>query len=130
MRSPIWRGTVEFRDGKDRLKLDNPQRFREFLSGMRGKRFDLVLREKTTEVSEEARGYYKKVVCGLISEHTGDTPNEVHEILKKQVLFPQFHRTTTKGMTSAEYREYLNAVLIYSAQTIGVPIPEPEKVDH
>ena len=126
MRAPIFRGKVE----KGRIVLDNREGFQRHLASFEGKRVELVLRERTTEVSPEARGYYKKVVCGLISDHTGDTADEVHEILKKDVLYPQFHLASTKNMTSAAFREYVSAVLIYAAQTIGVPIPEPEKVDH
>ena len=120
MRSPIFRGKVE----QGRIVLDNREGFKRHLASFEGKRVEMVLRERSAERSAEAQGYYFKVVVGMISDHTGHTPDETHEILKKQ-----FHVVSTNKLTSAEFREYITKILQFAAETLGLVIPEPEGVD-
>lgn len=120
MRAPIFRGKVV----SGRIVLDNREGFKRHLASFEGRKVDLILRERTAQSSRAAQGYYFKVVVAEISDHTGHTPEEVHETLKKQ-----FHIVSTTKLTSAEFREYITKILRFAAQDLGLVIPEPEGVE-
>lgn len=85
--------------------------------------------------------YYWSVVIELISEHTGFTREEIHEILKHKFLrrtiwIPHnadgvkemnvIARSTT-DLTTKEFEEFLSSIRGWAAICLGISIPEPNE---
>jgi hypothetical protein len=81
--------------------------------------------------------FYWSVCVGLISEHTGFSPEEVHEILKhkflnKEVIIKEkdkkyfFHITkSTTELLTGEFKRYIEEIQQWSAESLGLVIPDP-----
>lgn len=87
--------------------------------------------------------YYFGIIVDLLSEHTGFTRDEMHEILKSKFL----RRTmwipkktgimemsvisySTKELTTVQFEKYLSEIREWSSMELGVSIPEPNEVDY
>ncbi len=89
--------------------------------------------------SNEQNRYYWGVVVRLISEHTGFTDNEVHEILKHIHLVKRLFIKTnskddnvwitrsTRDLKTSEMEEYLSKCRMWASTELGVFIPEPNE---
>lgn len=99
-----------------------------------------ILRGKKIRSNEENR-YYWGIVVALISECTGFTPDEVHEILKhqflrKQVFYPteggvalgfDITKSTTE-LTTVEFEKYLSDIRQWASEVLSCYIPLPNEV--
>ena len=124
MRAPIFRGHCE----GGRLVLDRREAFREYMKTFEGKKFDLILRERTAIRSDQANRYYRGVVVPMIAKEMGHPKNEeplVHDMLKKQ-----FGIVSTTKLTALEFQEYITGVIHFAADNLNLPIPDPESVDY
>jgi hypothetical protein len=125
MRAPIFRGHCD--DGVH-LVLDRREAFKEYLKTFKGKKFDLILRERTVERSDAANRYYRGVVVPMIAKEMGHPKNEedfVHDMLKKQ-----FGITSTTKLTAIQFQEYITGIVQFAAEKLNLPIPDPESVDY
>lgn len=125
MRPPIWYGTVEFKDGKDRLKLDNPQRFTEYLASKRRMRVQFVLSDYDP-VSKSDRGYYYAEIIPAFAEHMGYPPEEkdqVHGVIKEMMGIE-----STKKFKAIQWKEYVEGVK-RKAGPLGIMIREKKHID-
>ena len=120
MRPPKFHGTVI----KGHIVLDNIGRFREYKAGLEGKRVELVLREKVAGSSDEQRRYYFGVVVKMLADRIGDSPEDVHEDLKRQ-----FHVESTTKLNTTEFQDYMEKIRQWAAVFHGLPIPDPSQVD-
>lgn len=87
-------------------------------------------KEKKTRSLKQNK-YYHGVVCKLISEHTGYTSDEVHQLLAEQFISyekngKQFVKSTTK-LKTAEFEEYLESCRRFGAMELQVYIPLPNE---
>jgi len=121
MRSPIFYGKVV----DHKVALDNVARWRAYLASMEGKRIELVLREKRDVRSGEQNKYYHAVVVGMISEYTGHTPEETHEILKKH-----FRIESTARLKTQEFEALMDRIRSWAGDMFGINIPLPNQVDY
>lgn len=90
-------------------------------------------RKKVTRTNRQNRTYWGLVIAA-ISEHTGHTAEEIHEILKSMFL-PRKYITlaglereigkTTTELSTAEFAKYLDRVYAFAAQELGLVIPLP-----
>ena len=79
--------------------------------------------------------YYWGVVVKLISEYTGYTKEETHELLKqtflkKKILIDdEWYDTTdsTTKLNNKEMLEFIDEVKIWASQTLNVYIPDPHE---
>lgn len=91
--------------------------------------------------SNQQNSYYWGVLVALISEHTGFTTEETHEILKHKFLRRTVWITkkggiqeqsvitkSTTGMTTKAFEEYLSQIRIWASAELGVFLPEPNEV--
>lgn len=93
-------------------------------------RIDIKLHKPTR--SNNQNEYYWKIVIGLISEQTGYTPDEVHEILKQEFIGKPlnvgektYNIATTTNQTTVEFEQYLSKIRQWASITLGVYIPLP-----
>ena len=76
--------------------------------------------------------WYWGVCIDLISEHTGFTPEEVHEILKHKFLTPkslmgeQIYPSTT-SLTTVEFKNYMEKIQRWASMELSVVIPDPNE---
>lgn len=91
--------------------------------------------------SNEQNRYYWGVCIALLSEHTGFDREEMHEILKRRFLRHTvwvhhkdgiqeqvvISKTTTK-LTTKQFEEFLTGIRQWSAQDLGVVLPEPNEI--
>lgn len=93
---------------------------------------------KSTIRSNPQNSYYWGVVIELISEHTGFTLDEVHEILKHKFLAKrvfiksaQEYVDITKSTTilsTVEMEEFLSQIRRWAVIDLGISIPEPNEI--
>lgn len=101
----------------------------------------IIERKHATRSIAQNRMYWGFYVH-LISEHTGDTPEEVHELLKvmflpKKLAMPDENGEaqefviggSTAKLNKIEFGEYLERIQIWAAKTLEVVVPDPPVVE-
>jgi len=120
------------------IHIENNQMLKECLKILPGKlcvKLSPVIRQRT---SPENR-YYWGVVVSILSDYTGFTPDEIHEILKRKFLrqlkFVQtkngfeeveIPRSTTE-LTTSEMEVFLRSIREWSSIELGCYIPLPNE---
>ena len=98
--------------------------------------YEIVVRKPTKKPdprSIQQNKYLWGVVYGMVSEETGHSDEEIHEIFK--VLFlskyveiagkeMRITRSTTE-LDTKEFDEYCESIRMWCAQNLGLSIPEP-----
>lgn len=98
-----------------------------------------VERVQANRSLRQLRFYWGAIVQAL-SEHTGFTPDEMHEVLKGKFLPKMLAITNGNGeivgefviggstgkLTIEEMATYINDIQIWAASELGVVIPDPE----
>lgn len=110
------------------------------LRGRRDCDLEIIIdRKHATRSIAQNRMYWGSYVKG-ISEHTGYTPDEVHELLKAKFLPKKFALvdrdgvitdefiigTSTTRLNKIEFGEYLERIQQWAAEN-GIVIPDPPK---
>lgn len=131
---------VQFVSG--RLKL-NRRRLALALKGKRDAELVLVLEKKHSTRSLAANAYYWAGVVGTISEHTGYTPDEVHELLKAKFLPKKVTLSDANGeiveevvigvsttkLNKIQFGEYIEAIRQWAAETLDLDIKDPLPIE-
>lgn len=115
----------------------NRSRLRSALVGRRDCELEIVVERKHATRSVAQNRLYWGVYCAVLSEHTGYTPEEIHEYLKARFLPKAIGigretvviGNTTTRLNKVEFGEYLRAVQQWAAEELDVDIPDPPKVD-
>jgi hypothetical protein len=121
MKAPIFRGKVV----KGKISLDLRERFKTYLCSLEGKRVELILRERQSGRSDDQNRYYHGVVVKMLSDHTGYSPEEMHDTLKER-----FRVKTTTKLSVAEFQDYIARIVRWAADDLELPIPDPDQVDY
>ena len=88
------------------------------------------VKNRTTDQNNLLWAFYTE-----IANHTGHTPEEIHEYCKAAFLAPKIitvgkdtkeYRTTTK-LTTAEFSDYIERIYAFAAGELGVRLPVPEE---
>lgn len=91
--------------------------------------------EKTKRTrSLQQNSYYWGVICKLVSDHTGYSPEETHQIFAEMFLSYEkdgrtFTRSTTK-LKTAEFEEYMENCRRWAAMELQVYCPLPNEHDN
>ena len=80
----------------------------------------------STTRSNPQNKYYFGVVVDMISEETGNEPEETHELLKLKFLKPMGKANTTQ-LSTQEFKIYLEKIQIWAIQTLNLNIPDPNE---
>ena len=84
----------------------------------------------TTLRTNKQNKYYWAVCVDLISEHTGFTPEEVHEVLKHKFLSPKermgenIYPNTTQ-LDTREFNTYIEKIQRWASMELSLVIPDP-----
>ncbi len=103
----------------------------EYLSEQRQGKYMLFVERCHPDRSNEQNRYYR-VVLKIISEDTGHTPDELHQILgdmflkeEKYGLGPDWSTTV---LSTVEFEEYLESIRRLAAMVLHLYIPDPNEV--
>ena len=117
------------------LQLETPDKFRNYLYSLKGQQVEVVVRLPRKDRSIPENKYYFGVVVHLISEHTGYTPEEVHEFLKLKFLSKiivlagkdeRIPRSSTE-LSTKEWEKWMTEIREWTAMDLGFYIPEPNQ---
>ncbi len=137
MLNPKFTATVK--DGE--LLMFNPQGFSDYLKFLEGKKIYVVIKKEETPRSNQQNRYYRGVIVKLLSDHTGHSPDEMHEILKSIFLKRWFELETKQGivrhcvigsttdLSTVKMEEFNENIRRWAALELGVNIPEPHQID-
>jgi hypothetical protein len=107
---------------------------------MRDGEVRISIERKTATRSHQQNRWYWGVIVELLSEHTGYTPDEIHEVLKakfipKRIAFADGNGEvkgefvvggTTVRLDKNEFSAYCRDIQQWAADELGVVIPDPE----
>jgi hypothetical protein len=128
--TPLFWGTVS----KGRVILDSKDSYIDYLSGMEGKRVGVAIHKERKSRSDQQNRYYWGVVCKILGDHLGYTPDEMHDIYREKFLkIPGEEGRpdrigSTASLSTAEFETYQEQVRMWASQEFGVYIPLPNEV--
>jgi len=124
-------------------KITNPSTIRKQFDGLKdGTYLVKVAPRKVRSLQQNA--YYWEVVCDMVMEGLRDagydevqTPDDAHEVMKAKFLkrYIVNHQTgemiekdgSTASLTTIEFSEYIDRVLQWAAEYLGIVIPLPNE---
>lgn len=128
---------AEVRGGRMDL---NRSRISEWLKEQRDGQYLVTIERQRATRSAAQNAYYHGLILKLISEHTGYTPDEVHEFCKmkfnaKTVTVADDHGVivdeqrvgvSTTKLNKLTFGEYCEQIRIWAASELHVYIPDPD----
>jgi len=120
---------------KNKLHFADVQRLNMDVTRYNDKTVEVTIKEYKPKRSNQLNQYYWGVVVKIISDYTGYTKEETHELLKqtflkKKVLIEDTWYDTTDSTTklnNKEMLEFIEEVKQWAAQTLYVYIPDPHE---
>lgn len=123
-----------------RLEIHNRKAFSASLRRLRDGEVLVSVRRTRAARSQHQNRWYWGVIVELISEHTGYTPDEIHELLKAKFIPKRLTFTDGNGEIQGEFviggstarldkvafGEYCEAIRTWSEGTLGLVIPDPD----
>ena len=126
---------------KGRLRLRNWNRVASELARMRDCELRVAITKARATRSNQQNRWYWGYVVGLVAEHTGYTPDEIHEIYKAKFIPKTLALAngngeivgecviggTTTRLDKLQFSEYCEAIREWAADALGVVIPDPNE---
>lgn len=123
-----------------RLKVRNKHFLETALSALRDGEYELRIDRKRATRSEQQNRYWWGVCVELVSEHTGYTPEEVHEFAKQTFLPKKLAMADGNGeivgecviggsttkLDKIQFGEFVERFRQWAAETLDIVIPDPE----
>ncbi len=122
-----------FPDG--RSTLDHPamwKAFVKYLAGTDGEEITITAHKRRSKRSNKQNAYWWGVVIPLLAEEIGYTHDEMHEALKAKFLSKYDAERdlmkvgSTAKLSTGEFTELMDAVMLWAAEKVGVVLPLPE----
>lgn len=132
-------GSAEIRGGK--LYIRNRKAFDLQIAQLReGWELEVTVKRQRATRSQQQNRYWWGVVIHMLSEHTGYTPDEMHDFCKMKfipkrlavcdgngVIQDEFVTGgSTREMNTIEFGEFMEAVREWAAETLDCVIPDPD----
>lgn len=95
-------------------------------------RYILLVQKAKQKRSLAQNRFYWGVLVKMLSDYTGFTPNEMHQVLGDNLWSyekdgKKFIKSTTE-MNTAEFAANIDAARLFAQDNIGVYIPEPNEI--
>ncbi len=126
---PVFHGKIE----GSIVIWDTPEKVREYLKGLEGKRIDVTVKRERSQRSINQNNYYFGVVCKVLGDYFGYEVDEMHEALKLKFLqvgpcdVPTIKSTTKLNTT--EFEDYLERIRRWAATEYSVVVPLPNEAE-
>lgn len=128
----------EIRKGK--LCLKQADVFSQQLARFRDGAVQVTVERKFANRSTRQNSWYWSAVVGLVADHTGYTPDEIHEIYKAKFIPKHVSLADGNGeirgefvlggstaqMDTVQFSDYCERIREWAADELGVVIPDPE----
>ena len=121
----------------DTESTDSKKRLYDILKSLTGKKL-IKIEKYSKKRSNPQNRYYHGVVLKYLSETTGYSTDEMHEVCKLKFLpYDRANRVTgeiqtfgrsTKELNTAEYEEYLEKIRVWAINYLDCLIPLPNEV--
>lgn len=117
-----------------KLKHENPEKLKAFIAGLKPTiRQKITIEKYVQKRSNPQNNYYFGVVVDMIVKETGSDKDTVHAELKKMFLLIKDGKIpivgSTKKLSTIDFNEYINQCVLWSAEWLGVVIPDPNYPD-
>jgi hypothetical protein len=120
---------------KSQIVWQNPERLSNLLQSLSGKEVFVTIKEFKPNRSLNQNSYYWGIVIEILSDFTGYSRDEMHEVLKTKflsykvkILHEEFVITkSTTSLTTQEFEDYLRLIREW-ASTMGCYIPLPNEI--
>jgi len=127
--TPEFSGNIK--DGK--LTLTDIKAFKRWIQTLKGKVF-VSVKKKRKQRSNPQNRYLWGCIYKLVSDHTGYTAEECHQIFTEKFISyekngRQFVRSTTK-LTTKEFEEYAEKIRRLASMELQLYIPEPNEPNY
>lgn len=123
-----------------KLVLRNRDTFNQQLREMKG-RVTVTVEKARSRRSLSQNAYYWGVVVSMVSEETGYTPEEVHEVLKekfnsKDLVLANYYGdvmeevrigASTSELNKLDFCAYIERIQRWSAEFLHLSIPDPNE---
>ena len=116
------------------LEFENKNSLFKYLVGLEGKSLVVeIYQEKNVRSLDQNALYW--AYLRIISQETGNTQNDLHELFRRTLLPPQFKKilgrtiklpASTTTLSKAEMGEYLDRI----AAEVNIPIPNTEEYNN
>jgi hypothetical protein len=130
---PLFHGKVE----KGRLVLEDSASYRKYIVGMEGKRVSMSVKKYREPRTDNSNRYYWGVVIETIAEHLGYDKDDLHDALKFKFLSSKCYDEkgllmigSTAKLTTDEFTQYINKIVIWAAQDLQIYVPDPGHTDY
>lgn len=120
---------------KGRIILDEPDTYRDYIFTLDDKRIELTVQKEQKDKSLPQTKYLFGIIYKAISETTGYTIEEVHQMMKS--IFLKTHKEVAKKrytvirsiseLTTVEMSEYIENCKRWGATELQLNIPESNK---
>lgn len=128
---PIFAATVN--EG-GRLAIEQPSAFRAYVSRLKGKRVEVIVRRYLEQRTSEANRYYWGIVVPILAEELGYEKQEAHEVLAMRFLRIEDcpitgapRRKRTPDTDTKEFSDYTDSCIRLAAE-LGIHIPSADEV--
>lgn len=113
--------------------------FQRLAAQLRDGHYELYVQRLRAARSQPQNRYYWGVVVAALADHTGYTPDELHEVLKQKFLPKALALLdgngevkgefvmggSTRTLKTDEFMDYLARVRRFAAEELGVDTPDP-----
>jgi len=133
MKKPSPQFLAEIEEGN--VKLYNKIAFRAYIQKYVGKKVYLIVKPVNKIRTLNQNAYYWGGVLAPIADHTGYSPEDLHELFKEmfigrqEVTWRGVKRkipTTTTTKTTTEFSDYVNKIIVEAGE-MGIVILSPDE---
>ena len=124
-----------------KLDIRNRAALSQALRGMKDGEVLIRIERLRATRSQRQNAWYWGVIVQLLAEHTGYTPDEMHEVLKAKFIPKRFAVCDGNGevrdelvvggssaaLNTVEFGEYCDAIRQWAASDLGLVIPDPDE---
>jgi hypothetical protein len=125
-----------------RLHVHNRRAFDAAVAELRdGWQVELTVKRLRATRSQAQNQFYWGVVVQLLSEHTGYTPDEIHDLCKCKFIPKRLAICdgngviqdeivlggSTRKMNAIEFGEYLDNIKTWAAESLDIVMPDPDQ---
>lgn len=122
-----------------KLAIRNRAALSKALHGMKDGEVLIRIERLSATRSQQQNRWYWGVIVQLLADHTGYTPDEMHELLKAKFIPKRFAVANGNGeiqdelviggssakLNTVEFGEFCEAIRQWAAGDLGVVIPDP-----
>jgi len=129
---PLFLGKVI----KNKIELFEKEKFQVYINKFENKEIQLTIELKNKKRSNQENRYYWGIVLEILSNHTGHTPDELHECFRAMFLKIWINigskeiesiRSTT-DLSTVEMEQYLTKIREFASIELNVYIPLPNEM--